>query len=419
MATARPSPVWYVPRRGRRRAVPRPRFDLVELLVAERLGTDEREDRLDEARVDVLAGPAVRVAVVQRERDRHRGEHRCDPVCQPGRRQQRLLIRGSRWGTELTSPRRVCRIRGGRCTGRSARTRSAPDITSPELRSEVIIAESPPPKVPGRKFSMSASASATRSSKTTFPSSVEMSRVTDCLLRPRYFHQSPTPSFWGPKWRRWSPVSGCSTLITSAPKSASRRPTVPIGSSTRPRSRSPPSRGRRGSHRRPTRRRKSRRRWRVATHKGLPGVSTPPWAVRAVRSIAVRVLSCHFGSVCGRRVVLDCVWSPRPVAAAVRLGDRCGFRTPTRRRSRPPRRRPDRERPCASATRSPRALVRGVVRTAAEYPGSPSSSRRGRRPSGPHRFRPERSLSSDIYRTLSRCSWKSPRPRVRARCVPR
>jgi len=147
---------------------------------------------------------------------------------------------------------------------------------------------------------MSASASATRSSKTTFPSSVEMSRVTDCLLRPRYFHQSPTPSFWGPKWRRWSPVSGCSTLITSAPKSASRRPTVPIEIIDPASITVTPSRagggvivGRRVVGSGPA------VGGRVATHKGLPGVSTPPWAVRAVRSVAVRVLCPVISGLCG------------------------------------------------------------------------------------------------------------------------
>jgi len=203
---------------------------------------------------------------------------------------------------------------------------------------------------------MSASASATRSSKTTFPSSVEMSRVTDCLLRPRYFHQSPTPSFWGPKWRRWSPVSGCSTLITSAPKSASRRPTVPIEIIDPASITVTPSRGRRGVI-------VGRRvvgsgpavGGRVATHKGLPGVSTPPWAVRAVRSVAVRVLCPVISGLC---VVVAWFWTasgPRvrspqsdwaiDVGSVPRLADD----------PRPPRRRPDRERPCASATRSPRA----------------------------------------------------------------
>jgi len=136
MATARPSPVWYTFRGADDVERFPTAFRSVELLVAERLGTDEREDRLDEARVDVLAGPAVRVAVVQRERDRHRGEHRCDPVCQPGRRQQRLLIGVA---VEVREPRH----RLGECaeSGRSLYGPVCPNplsrsITSPELRSE-------------------------------------------------------------------------------------------------------------------------------------------------------------------------------------------------------------------------------------------------------------------------------------------
>src|SRR5690606_1436728 len=48
-----------------------------------------------------------------------------------------------------------------------------------------------------------------------------MLRVMQRLLRETTFHQSGTPSFFRPVLRRESPV-GCSTLITSAPKSPSR-----------------------------------------------------------------------------------------------------------------------------------------------------------------------------------------------------
>src|SRR5690606_18835139 len=48
-----------------------------------------------------------------------------------------------------------------------------------------------------------------------------MLRVMQRLLRETTFHQSGTPSFFRPDLRRESPV-GCSSLITSAPKSPSR-----------------------------------------------------------------------------------------------------------------------------------------------------------------------------------------------------
>lgn len=76
-------------------------------------------------------------------------------------------------------------------------------------------------RVPGRKFSISTSASATSLRRISRPPGVERSSVMFRLLRPRSFHHRPTPSFDGPWPRDGSGLRGCSTLITSAPKSPS------------------------------------------------------------------------------------------------------------------------------------------------------------------------------------------------------
>ncbi len=72
--------------------------------------------------------------------------------------------------------------------------------------------------VPGRKFSMTTSASRASARNSSCPSAVERLRVTVRLFRPTTFHQSGTPSFECPCVRIGSPF-GCSILITSAPKS--------------------------------------------------------------------------------------------------------------------------------------------------------------------------------------------------------
>ena len=74
-------------------------------------------------------------------------------------------------------------------------------------------------KVPGRKDSMSTSASLTSSLSSSAPSGSPKSMDTSRLLRPTNAHHSETPSFCQPSVRRASPL-GCSTLMTSAPKSA-------------------------------------------------------------------------------------------------------------------------------------------------------------------------------------------------------
>ncbi len=78
--------------------------------------------------------------------------------------------------------------------------------------------------VPGRKFSISTSASAVSRRTIAAPSGRERSTATSRLLRESVFHQSPTPSFAGPWPRAGSGRRGCSSLITSAPKSPSSIP---------------------------------------------------------------------------------------------------------------------------------------------------------------------------------------------------
>ena len=74
-------------------------------------------------------------------------------------------------------------------------------------------------RVPGRKFSVRTSASATSCLRISCPSGVFRSRVTHFLLRLVIFHHKGTSFLAAPSARRLSPRRGCSTLITSAPKS--------------------------------------------------------------------------------------------------------------------------------------------------------------------------------------------------------
>lgn len=90
--------------------------------------------------------------------------------------------------------------------------------------------------VPGRKFSMITSVPAASRSSTSRPPGVDRSRVRLRLLRPSSFHHRPMPSFVGPCPREGSGLRGCSTLITSAPKSpsmvAERGPAKSVARST-------------------------------------------------------------------------------------------------------------------------------------------------------------------------------------------
>jgi len=76
---------------------------------------------------------------------------------------------------------------------------------------------------PGRKFSQTTSAPATRSRNTARPAGLVRSSATDFLLRliARKYALSPSGRNGGPIARIGSPPSGSSTLITSAPWSAS------------------------------------------------------------------------------------------------------------------------------------------------------------------------------------------------------
>ncbi len=73
--------------------------------------------------------------------------------------------------------------------------------------------------VPGRKFSTSTSASAASRRSTSAPRSSPMLMPTVRLLRDSSFHHNGTPSLAAPWPRIPSPFWGCSTLMTSAPKS--------------------------------------------------------------------------------------------------------------------------------------------------------------------------------------------------------
>ena len=75
--------------------------------------------------------------------------------------------------------------------------------------------------VPGRKFSMSTSASAASLRTTSWPSGTRKSTQTDCLLRDCASHQTEVPSCSIRHLRSGSPCPGGSILMTCAPKSAS------------------------------------------------------------------------------------------------------------------------------------------------------------------------------------------------------
>ena len=77
-------------------------------------------------------------------------------------------------------------------------------------------------RVPGRKFSTTTWASFTRSKNKALSSAFLKSSAMVRLLRLAIFHHRPTPSrgSFQAMLRKLSPVSGRSTLMTSAPKSA-------------------------------------------------------------------------------------------------------------------------------------------------------------------------------------------------------
>src|SRR6202521_475426 len=75
--------------------------------------------------------------------------------------------------------------------------------------------------VPGRRFSTTTSAVSTSLRKISLPFSVLRSNAIERLLRLRRMNAEPSPSISGADWRTTSPPSGCSTLMTSAPRSAS------------------------------------------------------------------------------------------------------------------------------------------------------------------------------------------------------
>lgn len=95
--------------------------------------------------------------------------------------------------------------------------------TSPGLRADRSGWPSPHrSNVPGRKFSTSTSAVATRSRMICWPSTVRRLQVTDFLLRAMIGQDSEKPCGRVlPHCRIGSPPRGSSTLITSAPKSPS------------------------------------------------------------------------------------------------------------------------------------------------------------------------------------------------------
>src|SRR5262245_52957710 len=96
--------------------------------------------------------------------------------------------------------------------------------TSPGLTARRSSQPSPQrSSVPGRKFSVTTSACATRRLTSSWPSGTRRLQVTDLLFRDSASHQYDTPGPAGvPSRRRSSPGPGCSTLITSAPNSPRR-----------------------------------------------------------------------------------------------------------------------------------------------------------------------------------------------------
>ena len=71
--------------------------------------------------------------------------------------------------------------------------------------------------VPGRKFSITASADSTIRRNSSRPRGLPRSSVTSRLFRAVTFHQSETPSLIGDHSRIGSPTTGFSILTTSAP----------------------------------------------------------------------------------------------------------------------------------------------------------------------------------------------------------
>src|SRR5215472_4369427 len=78
--------------------------------------------------------------------------------------------------------------------------------------------------VPGRRFSTTTSAVRASRRNTSLPAAALRSRTTDRLLRLSRTNGELSPPTNGPAKRTWSPPSGCSILITSAPRSASCMP---------------------------------------------------------------------------------------------------------------------------------------------------------------------------------------------------
>jgi hypothetical protein len=78
-----------------------------------------------------------------------------------------------------------------------------------------------PSIAPGRKFSISTSASRASLRTTSWPSGVRRSSASERLLRDCTCHHTEVPSFSRRHLRKGSPVPGGSILTTSAPKSAS------------------------------------------------------------------------------------------------------------------------------------------------------------------------------------------------------
>ena len=210
-----------VARRGERRAIARAPLDDAELVVDQRLRAEHPEQRLVDREVDHLAlALAAVLAPPEREHRREAAGQRRDPVAERERRQRRRLVRpavdvreaGDRLGERPEAGQLAVR------PGLAEPGRPHDHKPRVDLVQHVRARGSSAPASRAGSSRSGRPRPATSRFSSSWPSGSESLSVTQRLLRATSAHQSETPSFCQPIERRSSP-RGCSTLITSAPKS--------------------------------------------------------------------------------------------------------------------------------------------------------------------------------------------------------
>ena len=163
----------------------------------------------------------VRVAGGQGEVDRVRGRQRGDRVGQPERRQRRRAV-GLAGGGGEAAHRLGERAEAGPAGVRAELAEPADPGQDQAAGWRAAARPGRGPSVPACRAGSSRSARRRRpaaGAARRAPSGADRLSVTSRLLRPSTFHHRPTPSLPGPWPRDGSGWRGCSTLITSAPKS--------------------------------------------------------------------------------------------------------------------------------------------------------------------------------------------------------